>query len=751
MVRCSTRSIDLLRDGTKSRHLLSRWPVPRAEAQKVLRSAGTEGSVLSGIPRLGDQCLRARDAALWRIPVEPLQKLCAGHQRPGLTGGVPGALSGRSFLLCLLFAAQRPPSRRPARPRRRCGRAPGGGGGGQRGRDGAGVVAAARALGRSRADTARTAATFAPRSWLHAPAQICGRQEGPPERDSVVRACRQASPSGAEAPATQTSDPAPAPQPPATSPGARTTMGPTLALPALLLLLLLPPPSLSQDEAEKVVPTAGQPEVKTTVPVDQSSPDPPTTTATASTVLTKATAGNPETVTSSPTQTTTAPSPKEARGPGQSSVSTTTLPPGSADSQSGDDSGRPTTPSGSQGDKMITGRPPSDADPTSSTEQPVPSGGKSSDNVTTAPPATQGSDQITTPASQTPDPLATAKSPPASTTVSTASPHSPVATPSQTTEDHSTVVFNSSGPVLSPPDFSVSPGKLTMHTPLGTTKGTPPTTIQMPGVFTLPVSTPRQTTGSPMGTETVPTAEEFTQSSSHWTPTAPQGPSTSSPVWTLRNYKLKCEAPMMPSEELLILNLTGASLCEGNSPDEKLVEMLCHSVKASFKPAQDQCTLQLAPILGSRAVVVKRVTIETKLPPKVVYELLKDKWDDLKEAGVSDMMLGSEGPPETNEDRFSLPLIITIVCMASFLLLVAALYGCCHQRISQRKDQQRLTEELQTVENGYHDNPTLEVMETPSEMQEKKVVNLNGELGDSWIVPLDNLTKDDLDEEDTHL
>lgn len=51
------------------------------------------------------------------------------------------------------------------------------------------------------------------------------------------------------------------------------------------------------------------------------------------------------------------------------------------------------------------------------------------------------------------------------------------------------------------------------------------------------------------------------------------------------------------------------------------------------------------------------------------------------------MMLGREGPPEANEDRFSLPLIITIVCMASFLLLVAALYGCCHQRISQRKDQ----------------------------------------------------------------
>lgn len=51
------------------------------------------------------------------------------------------------------------------------------------------------------------------------------------------------------------------------------------------------------------------------------------------------------------------------------------------------------------------------------------------------------------------------------------------------------------------------------------------------------------------------------------------------------------------------------------------------------------------------------------------------------------MRLGNDGPPEVTEDRYSMPLIITIVCMASFLLLVAALYGCCHQRFSQRKDQ----------------------------------------------------------------
>ncbi|XP_042578562.1 podocalyxin-like [Cyprinus carpio] len=71
-------------------------------------------------------------------------------------------------------------------------------------------------------------------------------------------------------------------------------------------------------------------------------------------------------------------------------------------------------------------------------------------------------------------------------------------------------------------------------------------------------------------------------------------------------------------------------------------------------------------------------------------------------------------------------------------------------RITRHVDQ-HLTEELQTVENGYHDNPTLEVMEVQPEMQEKKLT-MNREFNDSWIVPIDNLLKEDIpDEEDTHL
>lgn len=259
-------------------------------------------------------------------------------------------------------------------------------------------------------------------------------------------------------------------------------------------------------------------------------------------------------------------------------------------------------------------------------------------------------------------------------------------------------------------------------------------------------------TGPALGTVATPPVEGPTGVSSKPASTDLQDSTTTSSTWTLGNKRITCEPPERLTEKLLVLNLTRASLCAGSPPDDKLVTILCRSAKATYDLAQDHCHVLLAPISESRAVAVKEITIQTNLLPKDVFELLKDKWDDLQEVGVSDMQLGDQGPPEEAEDRFSMPLIITIVCMASFLLLVAALYGCCHQRLSQRKDQQRLTEELQTVENGYHDNPTLEVMETSSEMQEKKVVSLNGELGDSWIVPLDNLTKDDLDEEeDTHL
>ncbi|KAA0720879.1 Podocalyxin Podocalyxin-like protein 1 [Triplophysa tibetana] len=97
--------------------------------------------------------------------------------------------------------------------------------------------------------------------------------------------------------------------------------------------------------------------------------------------------------------------------------------------------------------------------------------------------------------------------------------------------------------------------------------------------------------------------------------------------------------------------------------------------------------------------------------------------------------------------------VIVILASVGALVLILCCFAayCTYHRKSYRKNQQHLTEELQTVENGYHDNPTLEVMEIQPEMQEKKMT-LNRDFNDSWIVPIDNLLKEEMaDEEDTHL
>ncbi|XP_044284549.1 podocalyxin isoform X2 [Varanus komodoensis] len=216
--------------------------------------------------------------------------------------------------------------------------------------------------------------------------------------------------------------------------------------------------------------------------------------------------------------------------------------------------------------------------------------------------------------------------------------------------------------------------------------------------------------------------------------------------------KIVCVKPMPSRDKVIVLTLNVSTSCddlEDTPLKELLLDLLCRAVKPSFNQNQDDCTVQMASTAENpKELAIIKTSVTTHSVNEVLSEALATKKGEMEKLGVSNMT--HSGRSLDAEDRFGMPLIITIVCMAALLLLVAAIYGCCHQRISHRKDQ-RLTEELQTMENGYHDNPTLEVMETSSEMQEKKV-NLNGELGDSWIVPMDSLTKEDLDEEeDTHL
>ncbi|XP_068890419.1 podocalyxin isoform X2 [Aphelocoma coerulescens] len=204
------------------------------------------------------------------------------------------------------------------------------------------------------------------------------------------------------------------------------------------------------------------------------------------------------------------------------------------------------------------------------------------------------------------------------------------------------------------------------------------------------------------------------------------------------------------------------------SNDTTFFESFCSTAQHVFDTSRDRCTVTLTACKPQSHCWAVWVVLHLPLDSEEVFKGLKEKKEKLEELGVVNITSDKMVEDMTINDEFSTPLIITIITLAGSLLLIAAIYGC-HQRFSQKKDQNihpdvpgfddghvalifnRLTEEMQTMENGYHDNPTLEVMETSSEMQEKKV-NLNGELGDSWIVPLDTLMKEDLEEEeDTHL
>ncbi|XP_014876321.1 podocalyxin [Poecilia latipinna] len=171
------------------------------------------------------------------------------------------------------------------------------------------------------------------------------------------------------------------------------------------------------------------------------------------------------------------------------------------------------------------------------------------------------------------------------------------------------------------------------------------------------------------------------------------------------------------------------SLSDSESTKNKTLVQLCKSFMSSLRNSTCIATLQNN---GSK---IGSLMIEVDI------NLVQEQLSKLKE---------EKKPAEEPTDNKTLTAILAS-CGA--LLIMIIILGVC---VSQRRkpyneNQLHLTEELHTVENGYHDNPTLEVMEVQPEMQEKKMA-LNGEFSDSWIVPIDNLMKEDApDEEDTHL
>ncbi|XP_074952116.1 podocalyxin-like protein 2 isoform X2 [Phalacrocorax aristotelis] len=148
------------------------------------------------------------------------------------------------------------------------------------------------------------------------------------------------------------------------------------------------------------------------------------------------------------------------------------------------------------------------------------------------------------------------------------------------------------------------------------------------------------------------------------------------------------------------------------------------------------------------------------IPTKDVLMALGDVKRSLAEIGIQNYSTTTScqsHPNQTRSDYGKLFVVLVIIgSICAIIIVLGLIYNCWQRRLPKMKNMSH-GEELRFVENGCHDNPTLDVAsDSQSEMQEKPPsVNggntINGP--DSWDVLINKQANEDVDvfEEDTHL
>ncbi|XP_067915558.1 podocalyxin isoform X2 [Heterodontus francisci] len=215
--------------------------------------------------------------------------------------------------------------------------------------------------------------------------------------------------------------------------------------------------------------------------------------------------------------------------------------------------------------------------------------------------------------------------------------------------------------------------------------------------------------------------------------------------------KVDCVAESSNQKNFLMLkeNMDCKTYKEKNG--RLLGELLCSTIsKRENLQGFNLCVIKLS----TEKELERKLNIDIsfKVDENKINEILADMKDNL---GKMDVVFPAEqGADNDRQTATERKMLIAIVVTGSLLLLVflSAIIYRCLQCKSQHKDPY-LTEEMRTVDNGCHDNPGMDSTESESEMQEKKPNSKANfqENTDSWIVPMDSLAKDELEEEDTHL
>ncbi|NXT08067.1 PDXL2 protein, partial [Prunella fulvescens] len=307
-----------------------------------------------------------------------------------------------------------------------------------------------------------------------------------------------------------------------------------------------------------------------------------------------------------------------------------------------------------------------------------------------------------------------------------------------------------------------------------------------------PVGTPSPASSSP-GTQTLPGSEQQPSSVPLWdrddepeldplwndtesaTETAAAERSSSAQAGDARMAMLPTELPWdsaqvickdwsnLAGKNYIILNMSDNIDCEEFRLERgpQLLALVEDAFSRQAEGLQDRWLISLSkPNENDKHLLMTLAGEQGVIPTKDVLMALGDVKRSLAEIGIQNYSTTTScqsHPNQTRSDYGKLFVVLVIIgSICAIIIVLGLIYNCWQRRLPKMKNMSH-GEELRFVENGCHDNPTLDVAsDSQSEMQEKKPsVNggntINGP--DSWDVLINKQASEDVDvfEEDTHL
>ncbi|NWY11585.1 PDXL2 protein, partial [Aphelocoma coerulescens] len=313
--------------------------------------------------------------------------------------------------------------------------------------------------------------------------------------------------------------------------------------------------------------------------------------------------------------------------------------------------------------------------------------------------------------------------------------------------------------------------KQTVETPVGTLS--PASTS--PGTQTPPGSEQHPTSVSPWDRADEPALDPVWNDTESATETAAAERSSSPQAGDARVAMLPTELPWdsaqvickdwsnLAGKNYIILNMSDNIDCEEFRLERgpQLLALVEDAFSRQPEALQERWLISLSkPNENDKHLLMTLAGEQGVIPTKDVLMALGDVKRSLAEIGIQNYSTTTScqsHPNQTRSDYGKLFVVLVIIgSICAIIIVLGLIYNCWQRRLPKMKNMSH-GEELRFVENGCHDNPTLDVAsDSQSEMQEKKPsVNggntINGP--DSWDVLINKQASEDVDvfEEDTHL